>query len=362
MKTVIYIVSSIPDSGPTQQLFNMIQGLNKKQFKPVLLTLSGQINGDKTILFDNLDIEIYRLSLGGFRGIFPGSAIKKIIQEIKPDLIHSQGFRPDVLCMMLGLKIPRILTIRNIPFNDYPSKFGKAIGYCMAFIHLIAIKSCKNPVACSESIKEVFEKYNVHTKAIRNGVNFDTFTNKDMANFKTSKNPIFVSAGSLIPRKNIDLMAKIFTSKTLSDEADLFVLGDGFLRSKLEKYSSDNIIFCGHVDNPFNYLYLSDFYISLSLSEGMPNGVLEALSAGLPCILSNIGPHKELAVAMPDCIFLINHLDPLDQIAKKILQILGNFNKLERDLIKRKAKELFDSKVNSNNYQEYYKELVKDKA
>jgi len=59
MKTVIYIVSSIPDSGPTQQLFNMIQGLNKKQFKPVLLTLSGQINGDKTILFENLDNLLY---------------------------------------------------------------------------------------------------------------------------------------------------------------------------------------------------------------------------------------------------------------------------------------------------------------
>ena len=43
-----------------------------------------------------------------------------------------------------------------------------------------------------------------------------------------------------------------------------------------------------------DYLQAADIFISTAVSEGLPNTVLEALSSGLPCILSDIGPHREI--------------------------------------------------------------------
>ena len=358
MKKILYIVSSIPDSGPTQQLFNIIQGLDRKRFEPVLVTLAGQMDGDRSFDFEKLNMEMHRLSLGGLGGIFPGSIVKQFIKKIKPDLVHSQGFRPDILCMMLRLKIPRVLTIRNAPFSDYPSKFGRAIGFFMAFLHVIAIKSCDHPVACSEFLKGVFARYYIQAKVIRNGVNFGKSFKREEPLANISAKTLFVTAGSLIPRKNIELMARVFNSNVLNGNNDLMVLGDGFLRLAYEKYATDNVVFLGHVDDTFEYLCLADFYISLSLSEGMPNGVLEALSVGLPCILSNIEPHREIATAMPNCVFLLDHSSAEERIASQILKVISKNYKFERATLKEKAQNLFDSKVNSESYQKIYSKLT----
>jgi glycosyltransferase involved in cell wall biosynthesis len=47
------------------------------------------------------------------------------------------------------------------------------------------------------------------------------------------------------------------------------------------------------------YLWAADAFSYPSRREGMPNAVLEALAAGLPCILSDIRPHAELAERFP---------------------------------------------------------------
>lgn len=58
--------------------------------------------------------------------------------------------------------------------------------------------------------------------------------------------------------------------------------------------NNNNIIFAGSTNTPIKYLQSADVLISSSMAEGLPNTVLEALSCGLPCILSDIGPHIEL--------------------------------------------------------------------
>lgn len=55
-----------------------------------------------------------------------------------------------------------------------------------------------------------------------------------------------------------------------------------------------NITFLGQVDNPLNYLAAADVYLSTSRWEGLPLAVLEAMSLGIPSVLSNVTGHVEL--------------------------------------------------------------------
>jgi glycosyltransferase involved in cell wall biosynthesis len=48
-------------------------------------------------------------------------------------------------------------------------------------------------------------------------------------------------------------------------------------------------------------LHYADCYLSASLREGLPLAVLEALFAGLPCVLSNIQPHRDVVADVAGC-------------------------------------------------------------
>ena len=56
---------------------------------------------------------------------------------------------------------------------------------------------------------------------------------------------------------------------------------------------------CPPTDDVVSYLQAVDAFAFPSRREGMPNSVLEAIAAGLPCVLSDIAPHRELAASNP---------------------------------------------------------------
>ena len=76
-------------------------------------------------------------------------------------------------------------------------------------------------------------------------------------------------------------------------------------------------------------LKCADCYISSSTLEGLPISVLEAMYCGLPCILSDIPQHKEIAykgnIILPfdekqwtDEINRIARLSPLDRMNRSL--------------------------------------------
>ena len=113
-------------------------------------------------------------------------------------------------------------------------------------------------------------------------------------------------------------------------------------------------IFLGHVDNVLAYLKCSDLYISASLSEGLPNSVLEALAENINCLLSDIPPHIELLGENK-----INFFDPEDaeQLASLIEKSFKNKNLLYKPEIEN-LKSKFSDYVMSTNYQKFYLSLL----
>ncbi len=120
-------------------------------------------------------------------------------------------------------------------------------------------------------------------------------------------NFIFVSVGRLIDQKNQELLIRSFAQIAKKyPNTRLLILGEGVLRTKLEKMISilelkEKVLMPGVVSNVFPYLEASDVFVLPSLWEGFPNALLDALAVDLPCIATDCqtGPREILAPNLP---------------------------------------------------------------
>lgn len=116
--------------------------------------------------------------------------------------------------------------------------------------------------------------------------------NKEELTFFEEEKPVFVSMGREDEVKGFWHLLKAFrrVSESLPD-AKLAVIGEG----SFEKYKAlardlqieERIWFAGLKKNPFPYLAKGKAYVLSSISEGLPNALVEALSLSLPVISVN---------------------------------------------------------------------------
>lgn len=109
----------------------------------------------------------------------------------------------------------------------------------------------------------------------------------------------------------------------------LDIIGDGPDRASYEALArkcsvADRVRFYGWLDkDKLPALYgVSDIFVNASPAEGMPNAVLEAMSAGCALILSDIPTHHELA-SEPDNTLFFDPSQP-SQLASKLRALCAN--------------------------------------
>lgn len=309
--TVVYVVSTLGHTGPTSQLLNIVKYLDKERTLPRIITLSREPTKTLKPEFDVLNVPIYSLGLGRIEGHLHGhTSLQKLLAIIKPDIIHSQGIRADLLSARLANYSYRFATQRNIPEHDYPLLYGKFLGSIFAYIHRQALARIPYLVACSTSIADNNKMNGIDSIVVKNSVDLDLCTNlptqeqrlvtRDSLN-QDRDGCVFIYTGPMIRRKNPDVLIKSFLEWTKHSRHQLWLLGDGNLIKECRRLARGhpNIMVLGHVSDISPYLQSADVFVSASTSEGFPNSVLEALLCGLSLILSDIPPHRELVEKHP---------------------------------------------------------------
>ena len=102
-----------------------------------------------------------------------------------------------------------------------------------------------------------------------------------------------LSMGRLDPEKAVDQSIRALAALPADMPVRLTILGDGRCRAELEALSRSlgqerRIAFAGAVDDVTPYLRDADIYLSTSVSEGMSNALLEAMSHGLMPVVSRV--------------------------------------------------------------------------
>jgi glycosyltransferase involved in cell wall biosynthesis len=101
--------------------------------------------------------------------------------------------------------------------------------------------------------------------------------------------------GNLRPVKGVDILIDAWPHViSRCPEARLVIVGDGPKRVEwqarvAELGLADSVRFVGAQADPREFYWAADIFVLPSRSEGLPNVILEALSAGLPCVASRVG-------------------------------------------------------------------------
>jgi glycosyltransferase involved in cell wall biosynthesis len=288
----------------------MISSLPKEtKEKTVIVTLSSESDNSREQDFIKLGVKVECLNINGFNSIFKFKRKfnKKILRIYNPQIIHSHCLRSITFSgFFIGKEYYSIATVQNNPFQDFKDLFGTLFGRLFAILEILALKRMNKVVCCSDFVKNsIVKKVNNDVEVVYNGIiskdisDYNIVKNKNKENLGIElKSTVFIFAGSLIPRKNPIVLLKAF-SKIIdkNNSIVLIMLGDGKLRKECDIIASKyekNILLYGSVPDIFPYMVASDYYISSSLSEGMPTVVMNSMDLGLPSVLSNINPHTEM--------------------------------------------------------------------
>lgn len=208
-------------------------------------------------------------------------------------------------------------------------------------------------VACSQSEKEAIEEQGIkNVTFINNGIKPLQIEKK----VNTSNKMTIISVGRLSIQKNPKLFNDIALEFNDNPNVQFIWCGDGELKSEL---TSPNIKCTGWIERKKleNYLANADIYLSTSLWEGMPLSVLEAMSIGIPLVLSNCIGNKDLIKGNG---FLYNNKYACVRYIKYILQEDVIINKLRLNN-KNLFKKYFCVNKMAQDYLKIYRSLYSGK-
>lgn len=101
---------------------------------------------------------------------------------------------------------------------------------------------------------------------------------------------VVVFSGRLAPEKRVNFLVQAWpTVRATFPQARLLILGEGSERPSLEAAAGEGIRFVGYVDNVADYLAASDLFVLPSIAEGISGAMLEAMSSGLPVLVTSVG-------------------------------------------------------------------------
>lgn len=318
--------------------------------------------------------------------LFPYLAVKKILNKLKPDVIHSHaiiaGIGQASLRIARQMKIPVVATNHIMPENllMYISKFKW-------LMHVLKEAMWKNLVKvhnkCDFVTSPTQTALNYLTqrglivphKPISNGINLNVFKPRNFSEIGDIKNkyhlpdkPIILYTGRISGEKSIDVLIKALPYVFREIDAHFAMTGEGREKKNIIKLVEklgikEKASFLGFVPSdefPMVYNCASVFAIS-STAELQSIVLMEALASGLPAVAVNSGALPELVHDGKNG-FLFEVGDS-KEMAQKLVTILGDEklrNKMSGESLKIISEH--DFKKTLDQYLECYNEAIEEIA
>lgn len=280
---ILFYINAIHDGGAERVMVNLAKYFSETGYETILVTSfrdTWEYKIEGTV--KRLTLEENEIKQGKIKRNFSRIVkLRDILKKEKPDVAVSFMAEPNfrLLIASLGLNVKTIVSVRNDPNKEYAGKIGKFVGKWI----LPIADGC---VFQTKEAQEWFpERLQRKSTIIFNAVKEEFF--------HIERKPVageIITCGRLEAQKNHKLLIDAFAEVVKEHPyARLKIYGEGSLRDVLQEQIDklglqDKAFLMGATNDVAKALQTADLFVLSSDYEGMPNALMEAMAAGIPCI------------------------------------------------------------------------------
>ena len=294
------------------------------------------------------------------------SKLKHFIKKHEIDLLHTHGYKTDLIGLMAtaGTPCKIVTTPHGWTKQDIKVRVYEFLDRCI-FPLFDAVAPLSEELYDSLRYMQVFKKKNFYF--IRNGVDIgeiDSTKNIALEILKKKEQGKIIIGyiGRLTALKGVDFLLHVMAS--LGDPKwELYLIGEGDQKKELIALAknlkiNDRVNFLGFRQDRISWLKGFDIFVLPSKSEGIPRCIMEAMSANIPVVASDI----------PGCRYLVKnmHTGLLFDVGS-ICSLTNALNKVieNKDLRKKMCdnafnfvKKNYSAELMGHQYAQLYSELL----
>lgn len=363
---ILHFIPSLVQGGAQRQISYLAPELARMGHEVHIACLNF---GANLARLNESGVFMHRLPHGNNYDPFILVHLVRLIRHIKPDLIQTWLVQSNILGGVAA-RITRIPWVLREPSSgrSHPTTLKSKLQVMIAQGASAIIAN-----SLSGSLYWRFHFPNKKLYVIPNGLPLAEIEKAPPAwNFSLGRQPmqrkiLFVGrfdqqkyARGIAHAKNLDNLVAALA--LVSEPGVVAVLcGDGPLLPAIEHLVrrlgiTDRVLLPGFVSNAWSLMKQADVFVSVSLFEGQPNTVLEAMACGCPLVVSDIPEHREFLDE--ESALFVNPRDPQD-IAKALVQTLTAPEEARRrgGVAQAKARQMTITRT-AQRYEEVYLKIL----
>ncbi len=327
MIRLAFVIPTLDQSGAERQLSLLATSLPRDQFLVKVFALNRGGYFADFLSSHGIEVEILqkRFRFDPFTYI----RLKRSLSKFQPQIVQSWLFSANSYVRFPGVcphgaKI--IVSERCV--DSWKSRWQLALDQKLA-------RRMEYLTANSRAVAHFYEGLGVapnQIKVIPNGIPIPEHppdTSALRREFQIADNVFLLGfAGRLAPQKRLaDLVWGFQLLRQVHDNVRLVVIGDGPERIRLQEFAQhfgclNQVVFTGHRADAYNLISGLDAFCLASEFEGMSNSLMEAMSTGVPCVVSNIDANRELIEH--EKTGLVFPLGRSPELAKAVIRLIEN--------------------------------------
>ncbi len=307
---ILFITSGLKTGGAERLLLRLLPALQNYGIEVFVICLTGEDVISKQLRDEGIRVHCLGIRWSNlFSSVF---ALRKIVREFAPDLVQTWLYHADLLgglIARLTSNKPVIWGVRNSKLNSSSLSFGTRM--VILLCRLVSRWIPTHVVACAYKAKEAHVRMGYPPElftVIQNGVDITEFcpnpilTTQYHSDYGYSKNDIVIGyAGRFDSNKNHIGFLRALTNIKYLESIRILMCGTGVdssnnqLSDKIHDFGlSGKVVLLGCLQDMPKFYRCIDLYVSSSISEGFPNTVAEAMSCGVPCVVTDVGDSTEI--------------------------------------------------------------------
>ena len=218
----------------------------------------------------------------------------RLIKNYRPAFVHAHSFKSGFVVRLAArvTRVPSLFTAHGWSFTPGVPVAQKILGLCT---EALLCRLCEAVITISEHDFKLAKRFRIGSSERRHLIPNAAASIEKLATPQNT--PVrLLTIGRLTPVKNQSLMLRAMIH--LPDDVTLTVVGEGserpaLLQLRTELGLEDRVTLYGEVQDVTPFLHAAQIFVLTSRYEGLPISILEAMSAGLPVVSTDVGGIRE---------------------------------------------------------------------